>query len=225
MKLELKKLEKPTESKEPEEDVAYGSPVDYERFLPKSKEALAYTELLEYTKVQQKPPAKQSTEESNKSLKPKKPEEDVDHGWPVDYGRFLPQSKESVHYTGLLKYPKSGREESAKSSTKELKMPEKPEEPREDIGQGWPVDYERFIPKSEEALQYTELLKYPKRKPDSIAKASTKEVKRPDKPKKPEEAIEHGSPVHYEHFLPQSKEALRYTELLEYPKSHRKLSV
>ncbi|KAK8787722.1 hypothetical protein V5799_022498 [Amblyomma americanum] len=223
MKLELKKLEKPKESKEPEEDVAYGSPVDYERFLPKSKEALAYTELLEYPKVQQKPPAKQSREDSKKSEN--KPKEDVDHGWPVDCGRFLPQSKESLHYTELLKDPKSGREESAKSSTKEPTKPEKPDEPREDIEHGWPVDYEHFLPKSKEALQYTELLKYPKRKPDSIAKANTKEVKKSEKSKKPEEGIEHGSPVDYEHFLPQSKEALRYAELLEYPKSHRKLSV
>ncbi|KAK8765920.1 hypothetical protein V5799_007297 [Amblyomma americanum] len=51
-----------------------------------------------------------------------------------------------------------------------LKKPQKPKEPENDVEYGWPVDYERFLPHSREALSYTELLEYPK-KP---RKASTK---------------------------------------------------
>ncbi|KAH8028489.1 hypothetical protein HPB51_017449 [Rhipicephalus microplus] len=70
---------------------------------------------------------------------------------------------------------------------------------------GHPVDFSRFLPESEEALPYTELLHYPKRRSEEAPKAFKERL-----PSEPE--------VDLGRFLFSSKEALPYTELFDYPK-------
>ncbi|XP_049527450.1 titin-like [Dermacentor silvarum] len=119
-----------------EEYTDEGYPVDLERFMPQSKEALAYTELLGYPKRRPKAAPKPALKKADSEPK-------------VDLERFMPQSKEALAYTELLEYPKRRPKAVAKPVAEEVDP-----EPK--------VDLEGFLPRSKEALSYTELLMYPK---------------------------------------------------------------
>ncbi|XP_065309646.1 treacle protein-like [Dermacentor albipictus] len=133
--------------------------VDLERFMPQSKEALAYTELLDYPKHRPTAAPKAARKATSKTVVKK-----ADSGPKVDLERFMPQSKEALAYTELLEYPKHG----AEAAPGPLAEEEQPE-PK--------VDLESFLPRSKEALSYTELLQYPKHRPKSARKPATSTIR------------------------------------------------